>query len=140
MGLDSPASFPDGVPARGLPPVAPPSGRFIAQLFLVPGAIVLLAVLLLLMFRNLFGGGYTPAEFLRQLGNANADIRWRGASDLAQVLEKSESLPLRADTAFALELVSRLHQAMQDLNREEKSLKDAADKLPDKERDLLWRK
>ena len=30
---------------RGLPPVTPPSGRFIVQLFLVPGVIVAVAKL-----------------------------------------------------------------------------------------------
>jgi hypothetical protein len=54
-------------PAPGLPPVTPPSGRFIAQLFLVPGLIVAVAVLLLLAFRYLFGGGHAPDYFLRQL-------------------------------------------------------------------------
>src|SRR5204863_10203135 len=53
-------------PSAGLPPVTPPSGRFIAQLFLVPGMIVLVAVLMLLAFRYLLGGGYTPENFLKQ--------------------------------------------------------------------------
>src|SRR5947209_5674261 len=101
-------------PARGLPPVTPPSGRFIAQLFLVPGMIVLVAVLLLLAFRYLVGGGYEPANFLKQLDNDNADIRWRGASDLAQVLKRPESMNLRSDAAFALELAQRLRAGLDD--------------------------
>src|SRR2546423_15439883 len=96
------------VPQRGLPPVTPPSGRFIAQLFLVPGMIVLVAVLLLLAFRYLLGGGYEPANFLKQLDSDNADIRWRGASDLAQVLKRPESLNLKSDPIFALDLAHRL--------------------------------
>jgi len=32
----------------GLPPVLPPSGRFIAQLFVVPGLIILAVVLLMI--------------------------------------------------------------------------------------------
>src|SRR5262249_56727306 len=40
----SPAASPPG----GLPPVVPPSGKFLAQLFLVPGIIVTVAVLWLL--------------------------------------------------------------------------------------------
>src|SRR5262245_14361887 len=55
----SPA-LPPPEPAKGLPPVTPPSGRFIAQLFFVPGLIVAVAVLLLLAFRYLFGGTQTP--------------------------------------------------------------------------------
>ena len=79
-------------PPRGLPPVTPPSGRFIAQLFLVPGAIVFVAVLLLMMFHNLFGDSLTAPQILRQLDSTNPDIRWRAASDLATALERSESL------------------------------------------------
>src|SRR4029077_1651163 len=90
----------------GLPPVAPPSGRFIAQLFLVPGLIVAFAVLILLGFRYLVGGSHSADYFLKQLDSGNADIRWRGASDLAQILKRPESLALRSDTKFALELAT----------------------------------
>lgn len=135
-----PAGIPSTPPPRGLPPVTPPSGKFIAQLFLVPGMIVLFAVLLLLMFRYLFGGSYAPEQFLRQLDDANPDIRWRGASDLAQVLEKNESLPLRADVAFAQQLARRLQLAIDDLNAEEKALSEASAHKPSEERDKAWRK
>lgn len=101
-------------PLRGLPPVTPPSGRFIAQLFLVPGAIVFLAVLLLMMFHNLFSSNQTAPQILRQLDSTNPDIRWRAASDLAASLESSDSLPLRCDTDFAMELTDRLRQAIAD--------------------------
>ena len=84
-------------PGKGLPPVAPPSGRFIAQLFLVPGLIVLVSVLLLMMFHGLFGGSQTAEQYLRQLDSDNPDIRWRAASDLSQAIERSESLDLWAD-------------------------------------------
>src|SRR4051812_42635655 len=92
----------------GLPPVTPPSGKFIAQLFLVPGLIVLLAVLLMMSFTYFLSSRYTPEKFLNNLDNANTDIRWRGASDLAQVLEKPESAALRSDVSFAFELTERL--------------------------------
>jgi hypothetical protein len=133
-------SEPSSSQPRGLPPVTPPSGKFIAQLFLVPGTIVLLAVMLLLTFRYLFGGGYTSEQFLRQLDNPNPDIRWRGASDLAQVLEKPENLPMRADTQFALELTRRLHDALKDLEEDEKAREQEAAQLPEKEKDRVWRK
>ncbi len=100
--MDSPRPVPPAplAPAPGLPPVTPPSGRFIAQLFLVPGMIVLVAVVMLLAFRYLLGGGYVPANFLKQLDSDNADVRWRGASDLAQVLKRPESMHLRSDPAL----------------------------------------
>lgn len=127
-------------PARALPPVQPPSGRFIAQLFLVPGLIVVVAVLLLLAFRYTIGSGYTPESFLRQLDNDNADIRWRGASDLAQVLKRPESTNLKTDAVFALELAVRLRVSFDELVEKEKNLAlKMADKSAD-EREAAWRK
>lgn len=129
-----------GEPVKGLPPVTPPSGRFIAQLFLVPGLIVAVAVLLLLAFRYLFGGPHTPEHFLRQLDSDNADIRWRGASDLAQVLKRPESVNLRCDAAFALDLAERLRTALDDLWQDEKAHAERVAKLSAEDRERSWRK
>jgi hypothetical protein len=111
-------------PLKGLPPVTPPSGRFIAQLFLVPGLIVAVAVLLLLGVRSLVGGAHSAEEFLHKLDSANADIRWRGANDLAQVLLRPESLALASDPKFALDLAERLRKALDDLEQAEQSARD----------------
>ena len=73
--MSSDGTGPD--PAKGLPPVVPPSGRFIAQLFLVPGLIVAGAVIVLLGFSWLAGGPRTADAFLRDLDSPNTDIRWR---------------------------------------------------------------
>lgn len=127
----------DPLPPSGLPPVAPPSGRFIVQLFLVPGLIVLIAVLLLLAFRGLVGGSHTPESFLRQLDSDNDDIRWRGASDLAQVLKRPEAMHLKTDPVFALDLAQRLRQAFQDLDQAEKEIDRKVMELPLKEREKL---
>ena len=134
---DPPAN---AAPAPGLPPVTPPSGRFIAQLFLVPGLIVLVAVLIILGINYLFIGGYTPEYFLGKLDSDNADIRWRGASDLAQHIKRPESKLLKADTAFALDLAERLRTALDELDRIEKSLADKIAKLPEEEQKKAWRK
>src|SRR5262245_57125427 len=106
---------------KGLPPVTPPSGRFIAQLFLVPGLIVAVAVLLLLGVRSLVGGAHSSTEFLHKLDSPNADIRWRGANDLAQVLQRPESLALASDPTFALDLAERLHKALVDFEQAEQT-------------------
>lgn len=127
-------------PIQALPPVQPPSGRFIIQLFLVPGIIVLVAVLLLLAFRYAIGSGYTPASFLKQLDNDNADIRWRGASDLAQVLKRPESVGLKTDVGFALDLAERLQAAFEDLSRKEQDLAKNMANKPQEEKDAAWRK
>jgi hypothetical protein len=104
---------------KGLPPVTPPSGRFIIQLFLVPGLIVTVAVLIYLGASHLVGSSYTPESFLKDLDSSNPDIRWRGAHSLAQILERPESVALASDTKFALDLAERLDKAVEDLERVE---------------------
>jgi hypothetical protein len=125
----------------GLPPVEPPSGRFIAQLFLVPGVIVL-GVVLLLMAVFYLTTWRTPEYYLQQLDSDNADIRWRGASDLAQILKRPESASLRwkADSHFALELAERLRGSLDELARSEKEIGDKVARLPAAEQDAAWRK
>jgi hypothetical protein len=106
----SPAPRPD--PAEGLPPVVAPSGRFIIQLFLVPGLIVAGAVVILLGFSWLAGGPRTPEAFLRDLQSSNPDVRWRTASDLAQVLKRDDRLA--TDPQFGLQLAVTLQQTVAD--------------------------
>lgn len=98
-----------GEPA-GLPSVVPPSGRHILQLFLVPGLIVGAAVCLGLGFQSFFGGVKAPDEYLRGLRDPNTQVRWRAASDLAQVLPRDERLA--RNVSFALDLTELLQQAL----------------------------
>src|SRR5580765_8273836 len=102
-------------PDPGLPPVQPPSGRFIAQLFVIPGLIILVVVLLFIGSTMLVKRDREPDPFLVQLDSDKADIRWRGASDLAQILKRPEPGTLRwkADAKFALDLTERLEMAFQ---------------------------
>src|SRR5947209_12733222 len=109
----------NGRPAPGLPPVVPPSGRFIVQLFLVPGLIVAGAVIVLLAFSWLSSSNRSPAAFLRDLESSNIDIRKRTASDLAQVLKRDENLALDVD--FGLRLTELLRDAVGDLAHSEPS-------------------
>jgi hypothetical protein len=97
-------------PARGLPPVAPPSGKFIVQLFLVPGLIVTFALFVVWGFGWLVGGSYTAEEFMKGLRDPNPEVRWRRASDLSQVLPRDKTLA--ANPTFALELTELLQQAL----------------------------
>jgi hypothetical protein len=93
----------------GLPPVAPPTGKFLIQLFLVPGLIVALVVGLLLIVYWLINGPRSPESYLTKLDDSNPDIRWRAAADLAQVLPRDPGLA--ADAHFALQLADRLEKA-----------------------------
>jgi hypothetical protein len=126
-------------PAKGLPPVAPPSGRFIIQLFLVPGLIVAVVVLGLLGIGYLFGSNHGPEHFLNRLKDKNPDVRWRGASDLAQDLKRPENLVLRSDAGFALDLAEQLQSALAELNQGEKETAARIGKLTSSEKDLAWK-
>src|SRR5262245_11546793 len=151
MQSEAPNPSSNNGPPQGLPPVAPPSGRFIAQLFLVPGLIVAVAVFIYLGSSYLVQSSHTPANFLKDLDSDNPEIRWRGAHDLAQVLKRPESLALASDPKFALDLAERLDRAVADLEKEEQETlqkvaaaeKEAAARgrpLTDGERASFWRK
>lgn len=129
-------------PKPGLPPVQPPSGRFIAQLFVVPGAIILVVVVIVIGLSYLGKRERRPELFLQQLDSDNPDIRWRGANDLAQILKRPEPATLRwkADAKFALDLVVRLDQAYQNLLAEEKTIAGEIERSTDKDKEALWGK
>ena len=113
----------------GLPPVEPPSGRFIVQLFVVPGVIVL-AVVLLLMAISYMSAQNRPDYLLHRLDSDNADIRWRAASDLAQILKRPESSERwKADAHFTLELAERLRSALDELRGAERKAEEEVAKL-----------
>jgi hypothetical protein len=97
-------------PPPGLPTVSPPSGKFLLELFVVPGVIVGVVVCLLLLANWLFSGSRSPEAFLRRLDDPNPEVRWRAASDLSQTLLRDPRLA--ADPAFALDLADRLEAAV----------------------------
>jgi hypothetical protein len=112
-------ALPNHEPAKGLPPVAPPSGKHIVQLFIVPALIVAVALGILWVFERLVGGARTPEQFLRDLSNPNTEVRWRAASDLAQVLNRDQDLA--SNPTFALDLAGLLRQALRDGEEAERS-------------------
>ena len=71
-------------PPAGLPPVAPPSGKLMLQLFLVPGLIVAVLVVFWLLGGWIFGVSYSKESFLSRLRDPNAEVRWRAAENLAR--------------------------------------------------------
>lgn len=135
MPSELPQSF-----SQGLPPVTPPSGRFIAQLFLVPGLIVAVAVLLVLAFSMLVGNTQSPDYLLSKLDSNNDDVRWRGASDLAQTLERKENVELRSNAKFALDLCDRLRRALADLTATEKAVAEQIKSVPEQDKEKMWRR
>src|SRR6266481_7994923 len=97
---------------KGLPLVAPPSGKFLIQLFLVPGLIVAVALAVVWGFGWLVGGSYSAEEFMKDLRNPNAEYRWRRANELAQILPREKSIA--SDPKFALDLAELLRESLRD--------------------------
>ncbi len=151
MQSDTPAPADSNGAPKGLPPVAPPSGRFIAQLFLIPFLIVSVGALIILGSSYLVRSSHTAQKFLDSLDSDNAEIRWRGAHDLAQVLKRPESVALASDVKFALDLAERLQRALADLEKleeetrikvenAEQEARSRGAKLTEGERAAFWRK
>ena len=125
----------------GLPPVAPPSGRFIAQLFLIPGAIVTVLVLIWLAGQYLVSERRDPEYFLRNLDSPNPDIRWRTAHDLAQVLKRPDSIKLASNAKFALDLAERLQTEWHKLQEQERKTAEVVKNIKDEKEKLAeWKK
>jgi hypothetical protein len=95
----------------GLPPVAPPSGKFILQLFLVPGLIVAGLVLVALGLQWLTGAHRNPEKYLEGLDDPNPEVRWRTAADLSQELPGKERFA--QNVGFGLSLAERLDRALE---------------------------
>ncbi len=71
----------------------------------------------------------SPKDFLDKLDSANPEVRWRGAEELAQYLQREESLA--ANPVFALELCERLQSATKELASQEKELAEFKKQQPD---------
>lgn len=111
---------PNTPPDKGLPPVAPPSGRFIVQLFLVPGLIVAVVVCALLFFNWMVGGETAPDELLNRLESSSADVRWRTANEVAQRLTRDDNLA--SDPTFGIRLVELLTRRLKEYDDAKASL------------------
>lgn len=74
------------LPAESLPPVEPPSAKFIVQLFVVPGLIVATIVGVWLLFGKLASAEQDWQALLADMKSSNEHRRGRGAMGLAQAL------------------------------------------------------
>ena len=105
-----PADFPND-----LPPVEPPSARFIVQLFVIPAAIVLVLVvaylaLVQLPFGRLANGGRDVMDYVRSIRSDNEHRRWRSAQELANLIQNDARLA--KDPALLGELTALLDQEL----------------------------
>jgi len=101
--------------SQGLPPVTPPSGKFIAQLFLVPGLIVAFVLLIFIGLGWLSSQSKSADSLLEELRNPNLDVRWRAGEYLANELQddcEKEKPRYAIDVKFALDLTEELRKAL----------------------------
>lgn len=101
----------NGQPEKGLPPVRPPSGRFVVQMFTVPLLIVVVVLSIAGGLIWLVSSSTSREKYLEGLRSSNPDIRWRTAHELAQVLLRDRKEPepkLAVDASFALDLTELL--------------------------------
>jgi hypothetical protein len=118
----------------------------LAQLFLVPLLIVLVLVVLAVAGLWWSKGRYAKDEvpstdhYLRDLENANADIRWRAAHELAQVIKRPESLLLASSPKFALDLADRLQRELAGLRIDEQAEHERTKNLSTQEQAAARRK
>ncbi len=108
--LRSPAA-----PDHGLPPVEPPSARFILQLFVVPAVIVIIIVLVWLLFNWLAQMGSDPTKYVAAL-RSNSKARWQAAASLADVLNDTRNVELKRDRHLAQQLSSLLTDELKEPN------------------------
>jgi HEAT repeat protein len=100
----------------GLPAVQPPSASFIVGLFLIPGLIVGVMVLVYVLFGKVAGGHRNPEDYLKDLKSSNHERRWLAARELASVLPHNPEWQENEDLAKALaqEFESSLNQGASD--------------------------
>jgi hypothetical protein len=135
MPSDHPPADPENKkisPADTLPDVKPPSAGFIIQLFVIPGVIVLVIVLIWLMFTWLAHmGGSDPRTSLDAM-RQNRPNSWQQAWNLVETLQRNEEYKTDA------ELAKEIADFLSELRREELPLaasSQAASNEPPRQRD-----
>lgn len=122
MSRKSPPNNPK-TPGDVLPPVEPPSAGFILQLFVVPGIIVAVIVMVWLLFNWVARAGNDPRKDVDAL-KRDSPNRWQAAVNLANALrDKSpQGTALRQDAGLASELGSMLETEIESGSMKEKPI------------------
>lgn len=111
------------IPQDVLPPVEPPSAKFIVQLFVVPGLIVAAIVGVWLLFGKLASAEQDWQALVADMKSSNEHRRGRGAMGLAQALavdqnRKSEGPRLTTNPQVAQELSALLSDTLKSSSQE----------------------
>ncbi|HEY2838826.1 MAG TPA: HEAT repeat domain-containing protein [Pirellulales bacterium] len=121
------AQFPDAdrkasPPDHALPPVEPPSARFIVQLFVVPAVIVGLIVIVWLLFNWVASLGADPSKYVKAMARDN-EARWQAAASLADLLNQPRNKAMKRDPRLATDLATLLTEELKRPPTERSSLK-----------------
>ncbi|MFG0333159.1 MAG: hypothetical protein ACF8TS_07345 [Maioricimonas sp. JB049] len=98
-----------------LPPVEPPSAGFIVQLFVVPAIIVTVVISVYLLFGRMASSEVDWRQLVTDVRSDNPHVKWRGALNLAQVLDADE---LRGGSSQRLAANREIATALTDLYTE----------------------
>src|SRR5262249_55378190 len=96
-------------PNDDLPPVQPPSAGFLIQLFLVPGIIVAIIVVVWVLVDWLAHMESDPQKYVDGL-RRNGDDAWRQADNLAEMLHSSRGDELKGNARLAATLADILDE------------------------------
>jgi HEAT repeat protein len=97
-------------PGESLPPVEPPSAAFLVQLFLIPGVIVGVIVLVWVFFHWIAEtSSRDPEEYVQTLRRDSPDV-WQTAEHLAEMLRNDRNNELRGSAKLAGALANILEQ------------------------------
>ena len=107
---DSPASE-QYTPDKNLPPVQPPTLGFLVQLFVIPGLIVGVIVMVWMLFNWLAHMGSDPGKELDILASGSKG-RWQAAFNLAKQLADDKEGKLRGNAEMAGKMATVLTTAL----------------------------
>lgn len=108
-------------PPRELPPVEPPSAGFILQLFVIPALIVAVLIVVVALFGKLAEGSRDATSYVQAIRSNNANVRWRAAYELANLVRNEPNLA--ADPRLLGELTDALNEALVSPDPEETTLR-----------------
>jgi len=108
---ETPASSETYSPDKNLPPVQPPTLGFLVQLFVIPGLIVAVIVMVWMLFNWLAHMGSDPGKELDVLASGSKG-RWQAAYNLAKQLAEDREGKLRGNTEMATKMSSVLTTAL----------------------------
>jgi HEAT repeat protein len=107
-------------PPEQLPPVEAPDATFIIQLFVVPGVIVAIIVLVWTLFNWLAQMGNDPLSYVKAL-DRNNQARWQSAVNLADALREPGNSALKSNTEVATKLAEMLEREIEAAHNDDKT-------------------